>query len=112
MNNERIKKMALGSGFKLKEQPNGDMDLNPYVYDFARALLDSRWISVKDGLPNTSDCYLVYMRDKSKKTKGYHDITFYHQMQKIWDSDGKGDLYDVYYVTHWQKLPEPPKGDE
>ena len=28
----RIKAMALSSGFKLKEQPNGEMDLNPYVY--------------------------------------------------------------------------------
>lgn len=35
MNNERIKEIALANGFKLKEQPNGEMDLNPYVYDFA-----------------------------------------------------------------------------
>ncbi|WP_372845478.1 hypothetical protein [Psychrobacter sp.] len=42
MNNERIKEIALANGFKLKEQPNGEMDLNPYVYDFARALLAER----------------------------------------------------------------------
>ena len=34
----RIKAMALSSGFKLKEQPNGEMDLNPYVYEFAKLL--------------------------------------------------------------------------
>ena len=34
----RIKAIALSSGFKLKEQPNGEMDLNPYVYEFARAI--------------------------------------------------------------------------
>ena len=34
----RIKAMALSSGFKLKEQPNGEMDLNPYVYKFAELL--------------------------------------------------------------------------
>ena len=31
MTNEQIKEIALKSRFKLKEQPNGEMDLNPYV---------------------------------------------------------------------------------
>lgn len=30
-----VKNLALTSGFKLKDQGNGVMDLNPYVYDFA-----------------------------------------------------------------------------
>ena len=34
----RIKAIALSSGFKLKEQPNGEMDLTPYVYEFAKLL--------------------------------------------------------------------------
>lgn len=42
MTNEQIKDIALANGFKLKEQPNGEMDLNPYVYDFARALFVER----------------------------------------------------------------------
>ena len=39
MTNDQIKEIALANGFKLKEQPNGEMDLNPYVYEFARALV-------------------------------------------------------------------------
>ena len=42
MTNEQIKDIALANGFKLKEQPNGEMDLNPYVYEFARALSPSK----------------------------------------------------------------------
>lgn len=42
MTNDQIKEIALANGFKLKEQPSGEMDLNPYVYDFARALLADR----------------------------------------------------------------------
>jgi len=38
--NEQIRKIALSNGFKLKTQPHGGEGLNPYVYDFARALLD------------------------------------------------------------------------
>ena len=34
-----IKELALECGFKLKEQPNGDLDLNPYVYTFADKLI-------------------------------------------------------------------------
>ena len=39
MTNDQIKEIALANGFKLKEQPSGEMDLNPYVYKFARKLL-------------------------------------------------------------------------
>ena len=39
MKNEQVKSIALSNGFKLKEQPGGEMDLNPYVYDFAETLL-------------------------------------------------------------------------
>ena len=42
MTNDQIKELAIAYGFKLKEQADGNMDLNPYVYDFARALILSR----------------------------------------------------------------------
>lgn len=39
ISNDQIEAIALANGFKLKEQPDGSLALNPYVYDFARALL-------------------------------------------------------------------------
>ena len=39
MTNDQIKEIALANGFKLKEQPNGEIDLNPYVYDAFRAAI-------------------------------------------------------------------------
>lgn len=38
MNKQKIKELALANGFKLKQQPDGVEDLNPYVYEFATAL--------------------------------------------------------------------------
>lgn len=38
MDLEKIKELALANGFKLKEQADGSMDLNAYVYDFANAI--------------------------------------------------------------------------
>ena len=39
MNKQQVKELALSNGFKLKQQPSGEMDLNPYVYEFAEDLL-------------------------------------------------------------------------
>lgn len=38
MNKEKIKQLALECGFKLKPQPDGSDDLNPYVYEFAEKM--------------------------------------------------------------------------
>lgn len=38
MKNEDIQKLALECGFSLKKQPSGIMDLNPYVYEFAKKI--------------------------------------------------------------------------
>lgn len=35
---ESVRQLALEAGFKLKEQPDGNKDLNPYVYRFADKL--------------------------------------------------------------------------
>lgn len=39
MNKETIQKLALESGFVLKPQADGTMDLNPYVYEFVIKIL-------------------------------------------------------------------------
>ena len=40
MTNDEIRDLALSHGFTLRSQPDGAMDLNPYVYAFARALVE------------------------------------------------------------------------
>ena len=46
MNKQYIKEVALECGFKLREQPNGELDLNPYVYTFADKLIKQTHISL------------------------------------------------------------------
>ena len=46
MNKKYIKDVALECGFKLKEQPDGELDLNPYVYTFADKLIKQTHISL------------------------------------------------------------------
>ena len=50
MTNDEIKELALAIGFKLKEQPDGNMDLNPYVYEFARVVFAKGVVTVFDDI--------------------------------------------------------------
>ena len=50
MTNDQIKELALANGFKLKEQPDGAMDLNPYVYEFASVVFAKGAITVLDDI--------------------------------------------------------------
>lgn len=66
---EQIKALALANGFKLKEQPNGTTDLNPYVYEFARELLAScQTVSVKQpkSIPQAFDSFSQAMKQDSE----------------------------------------------
>ena len=45
MNREQVKQIALECGFKLKVQPDGTQDLNPYVYVFAERLIQTASVS-------------------------------------------------------------------
>ena len=53
MNKQYIKDVALECGFKLKEQPDGSMDLNPYVYTFADKLIKQTHISLLGDFKDT-----------------------------------------------------------
>ena len=53
MNKQYIKEVALDCGFKLKEQSNGDLDLNPYVYTFADKLIKQTHISLLGDFKDT-----------------------------------------------------------
>lgn len=48
MTPERIKALALANGFKLKTQPDGKEDLNPYVYVYSDALLEAQASDLAD----------------------------------------------------------------
>lgn len=121
LDKETIKQIALANGFKLKEQADGRMDLNPYVYEFTNAIakhcwsafksgvmphkihptkasLNNGWISVDDWLPDdeSKDDYLAY----SIHTEVYEKV----DIKKL-----KMMIANSAKITHWQPLPQPPK---
>ena len=41
LSNDEISSIALRNGFKTKLQPDGSMSLNPYVFEFVKALFEA-----------------------------------------------------------------------
>ena len=80
MNNEQIRKIALLYGFKLKEQPSGEMNLNPYVYDFAHTLMALQDSSEFKSLPLTS-------------SEDPHTEIWVDGYRYVENDDGQNDLY-------------------
>lgn len=72
MNNESIKKIALSNGFKLKQQTDGSMELNPYVYDFAK-YLSEELLKENAELRSTNE----FLRSQFKKYMQTADISIY-----------------------------------
>lgn len=109
MTNDQIKELALSCGFKLKEQPDGNMDLNPYVYDFARVVFarqHSEWISVDEQLPphNNNEANTPKILGDSK-TYGVISVT-YDAHRNLWFTYGGDD--QIFDITSWMFAPEPP----
>ena len=103
MTNEQIKELALAHGFKLKEQPNGEMDLSPYVFNAIRAC-QPQWISVDERLPSEDGTYLVVV----KNWAGHIDTDRFYADDSSWEFFNNSRLPKI---THWMPLPELPKGD-
>ncbi len=112
MNKQKIKQLALDNGFKLKEQPNGEMDLNPYVYHFAEALIkdQSGWVSVDDRLPITR-INAAHAQVSVLATDGDNvcEISFHSGATPTewYEWSEYGDI-EPALITHWMPLPLPP----
>jgi hypothetical protein len=58
--NDEIEKLALEAGFSLKEQYDGSMGLNPYVFKFAQLLLEVKKMEIESLRHESSTCRALY----------------------------------------------------
>lgn len=68
----------------------------------------SKWISVKDRLPEDSGEYMVYIMANNEPKNKNISILYYTNLSKrfiIHDYD------NLFTITHWRYLPETPKGE-
>ena len=63
------------------------------------------WVSVKDRLPEESGMYIVTANDGHA-----HRVSFvqWQKKNRMWNLTG---ARSYWRVTHWQPIPQPPKGE-
>ena len=71
----------------------------------AHGVTVQEWISVKDRLPEHGDVVLCFMKF------GEHRILQWDNVSSWWLGYGQGDDWQKADVTHWAKMPQPPKGE-
>lgn len=125
---EKVKKLALENGFKLKEQASGNLDLNSYVYDFAEAILKDqqlgqskatldvvaerqRQISAENYTPDQDDAYT--QNELTRAAEGYiHTV-----VSRGWTYESNPNDYECEEIPpfwpwadeHWK--PKSPRRD-
>lgn len=92
-----------------------------YYYRVADRLIANgvtvqEWVSVKDRLPDKDGCYIVTACDEGCSCgEGiwYDTVVIEAEHYKgEWSWNENGTEYDITdLVTHWQPMPQPPKGE-
>ena len=82
----------------------------------ANGVTVQEWISVKDRLPDKDGCYIVTACDEGCSCGDgiwYDTVVIEAEYYKgEWSWNENGTEYDITdLVTHWQYLPQPPKGE-
>ena len=76
-----------------------------------------RWINVNDRLPEPEETVLVCAEAKENRGHRVCAVTkmverdVFGQLVKRWRSPWNG-FREMYEITHWMPLPEPPEEDE
>lgn len=89
-----------------------------FIADFmiANGVTVQEWISGKDRLPDKDGCYIVTACDEGcSYGEGiwYDTVVIEAEHYKgEWSWNENGTEYDITdLVTHWQPMPQPPKGE-
>ena len=69
------------------------------------ALEKTKWISVKDRLPEPWEQVLIYSRHD------FCESAFYIGVPGKWRVTWNHEMLDADSVTHWMPMPQPPKGE-
>ena len=88
------------------------------IYEFADCLLANgvtvqEWISVEDRLPDSCGFPCILCGENSfGQIRMFEGFTGYMERGKFeWHSNQKDVDIDLWKITHWMPLPQPPKGE-
>ena len=91
-----------------------DFHLNMFVTNLlSHGVTVQEWISVEDRLPDSCGFPCLLCGENSfGQIRVFEGFTGYMERGKReWHSNQKDVDIDVWTITHWMPLPEPPKGE-
>ena len=95
--------------FRGKRKDNGEWIEGDICHDTRRSKGGnemSKWVSVKDRLPENDTRVLAYCKDRC-----IHDVKW-RWADNAWYDKGSAAVYLAGFVTHWLPMPEPPKEEK
>ena len=82
-------------------------------YLIAKGVTVQEWISVDDSLPDSCGFPCILCGENSfGQIRVFEGFTGYMERGKFeWHSNQKDVDIDLWKITHWMPLPQPPKGE-
>lgn len=115
LNSDADKKLVLYDLYDLTHERTG---CAKYFADYliSHGVTVQEWISVKDRLPGKDGRYIVTACDEESSCGDgiwYDTVVIEAEHYKgEWSWNNNGTEYDITdFVTHWQPIPQPPKGE-
>ena len=116
----REKLVELLDNFPVQMEWHDNEELADHL--IAHGVTVQEWISVKDRLPEEDGKYLVFEQSNgrsntsilrfAKDARKVDRYDFKGRWKNAWyEYDSEWGHYTVNSVTHWQYLPQPPKGE-
>ena len=85
--------------------PNNMAMMQLADYLLSNGVTVQEWISVKDRLPEESGMYIVTANDGHAQRVSF---VLWQKKNRRWNLTG---ARSYWRVTHWQPMPQPPKGE-
>ena len=89
-----------------------DCDICNDLHNWIMEHIDTKWISVKDRMPDAFQPVIVHVRHTEKwRNTMLTDLPWHVVEEDIWLGDKWSNNADddIHEVTHWMPMPEPPK---
>ena len=102
---EKLVELLKQTNTELRKQPGAKVWGDFADHLIANGVTVQEWISVTERLPDESGMYIVTANDGHAQRVSF---VLWQKKNRVWNLTG---ARSYWRVTHWQLMPQPPKGE-